>query len=708
MLQVHDSGARWRTMLEHSYANDISALGDVWPDLKRLEIKFDVIEAWDPEFAEALLEHPRPVLDNGSRALQAMCKEAGYDIDPVLRVTKLPPDSKRNLRDLGSKDVENLITSDVIITKVSELKPRIYSASFSCNTCGHCQTIEQPNELELIEPLECAEEDGGCGRSAGRQTRLELVIENSTLINNQWLEIQELPENTKSGAQPSRMTVLAERELTGKLQPGMRVKINGIPFIRSQKKGRGKTPMFDVYISLHSCEQENLPLEEVRINEEEIEAIIELSERDDLKELLTRSIAPHILMVDGLELVKRSLVLQLFGGVARKYHDGTRSRGDIHILIMGDPGIAKSQLLSFMGKISPRGKFTTGGGTTSAGLTAAVVRDAFSDGRFSLEAGALVLADMGLCAVDEFDKMSTEDQGAMHEAMEQQLININKAGISSSMPTRCAVLAAANPKRGRFHLKRDNETYNDQIDLSPALISRFDIIWLLTDDAQKRRDSRIGRYILSAKEKGIPEHQIESGLALDPVELLQEKVFTTDAEGVEILSASFFRKYVAYSKLNIHPSANEKAKNAIVNYYAEKRGEIREGDDRVPLTARSIEGILRLAEANSRMHLREEVTIEDAEYAIALDRFWRYQLMGDSYDEGTLLTGQSTRKRSADRVVSGIVRNLCREKGDCSTIDVYNQANDAGFDEDTVDRVLRALQQRGTLYSPTPDTWRLA
>ena len=161
-------------------------------------------------------------------------------------------------------------------------------------------------------------------------------------------------------------------------------------------------------------------------SDEDRDEILELSSREDLFELMTRSIAPNIYATGKIPFVKRSLALQLFGGVPRRYSDGTRTRGDIHILMMGDPGVAKSQLLSFMGRISPRGRFTTGGGTTAAGLTAAAVRDAFNDGRFSLEAGALVLADMGLCAVDEFDKMSDADRGAMHEAMEQQVINISK------------------------------------------------------------------------------------------------------------------------------------------------------------------------------------------------------------------------------------------------------------------------------------------
>ncbi len=706
MLQVHDSAARWRTLLEETCANEMTSLAAVWPDQRSLELKFDVIQAWDPQFAEALLGHPRQILRHGSDALQALCREAGHDIDPMLRIIELPPDANRDLRDVGSNDIERLIAVEAIVTKVSALKPRVYSGTFVCSTCGHILEFEQVNELELVEPLECSEEDGGCGRRrSGGQTRFDLLTENSTLIDNQWMEIQELPENAPSGSQPARMQVLAEADLAGIHAPGSRITANVVPFIRSEKRGGHKTPMFDTYLSVMSSEQQNTPLEEIDISEEDLVTIQELSERSDLFEMFTRSIAPSIFGTERLALIKKSLVLQLFGGVPRMQSDNTRTRGDIHILLLGDPGVAKSQLLTFMGKISPRGRFTTGGGATAAGLTAAAVRDAFNDGRFSLEAGALVLADMGLCAVDEFDKMGTDDRGAMHEAMEQQVINISKGGINATMRTRCAILAASNPRSGRF---RDDGPNFDEINLPPALVSRFDIIWLIRDDIRLEQDKRIARHIIESRRRGVPEQLIDSGREVDPVAMSDNRQIEVDADGNDVLPIHLFRKYVAYAKRNVFPELNDDAMEKLIEYYTETRNKFREDDGSVPVTARALEALIRLAEANARMGLREEAGVEDAKIAIALYKHWRYELMGDEYDELTIQTGETTRKRSADRVVSGIVRNLCRERGECHTIDIYNTADDAGFDEDTVDRVLRALQQRGTLYSPTPDVWRLA
>lgn len=708
-LQVHDSAARWRTMLQELKQNEISTLATHWPDESYLEISFDEIQGWDPQFGEMLIEYPRSVLRAGTETLTALCRESGYDAEPMLRVIELPPDVKRYLRDIGSSDVEQLIAAEVIITKVSELKPRVYRASFRCTTCGHIMEVGQVNELELVEPLICAQDEGGCDRGRN-QTRFELETDRSTLVNNQWLEIQELPEQVKSGSQPTRLRVLAEGDLAGKHHPGERARVNVIPFIRSERKGSQKTPMFDIYLSLVSSERKNIAFEEIRISEEELIEIREVAVRPDVDDLFVRSLAPSIIATSQIEGVKRSLIYQLMSGVARRYPDGTRTRGDIHILLMGDPGVAKSQLLSFMGKISPRGRFTTGGGTTAAGLTAAAVRDAFNDGRFSLEAGALVLADMGLCAVDEFDKMGREDRGAMHEAMEQQVINVNKGGVSATMPTRCAVLAAANPTSGRFD---KTQTFMQQTELTPPILSRFDIIWVLTDDVNMARDTRIGQHIIRGKRRGIPEAIIESGQAVDPRQVERNLTYTTNASGDEILTVDFMQKYVAHAKKNYHPTATEEVERIIVDHYTETRNRASKEDEgrggSIPLTARAIEATLRLAEARARLHLRAEVSQEDAMHAIAIDKHWRYELMGDEYDELSLQTGRSTRERSATKTVTAILNQILKgDRSEVETVEVYNAARDAGVNEDTVDRILQEMRTRGTLYSPRMDVWRFA
>lgn len=711
MLQVHDSAARWRSFLQETSANEISSLAAQWPDRTSHRVSFEDVQAWDPQFANLLLDHPRNVLDQGEDALREMCRSAGHEIEPRLRIDRLPPDVRTSLRAIGSEAVETFVAAEVIVTKISELKPRIYHGVFRCTTCGTIIEIAQPNELELIEPMECPEESG-CGRkrSGANQTRFELVPENTRLVDNQWIEIQELPEDVPGGSQPSRMKVLAEGDLAGLHNPGDRITVNAIPFIRSEKKAGQKTPMFDVYLSLISSEHRNTPLEEISVSDDDVIEIQHISSREDLLPLLIRSVAPSIYATDALSLIKRSLVLQLFGGVPRRQPDGTRTRGDIHILLMGDPGVAKSQLLKFMGEISPRGRFTTGGGTTAAGLTAAAVRDAFNDGRFSLEAGALVLADMGLCAVDEFDKMSDADRGAMHEAMEQQLININKGGLNAQMRTRCAILAAANPRSGRFPSGSSTEPPFAEIDLKPAMISRFDMIWLIRDDPEQAVDDQIARHIIQSRRLGVAEQLIDTGQVVDPILVAREQATHTDADGASYISTEMLKKYVAYAKRNVFPVLDDAAMEQLISFYKTSRSRPRNESyehDPPPMTARALEGLIRIAEAHARMHLRHEATLEDANMAIAMTKHWRHELMGDQFDEMTIRTGVTKDKRSAERTITSIVRVLCRENGgECETIQIYNAAGEQGFDESTVDRVLSSLRTRCTLFTPRIDRWR--
>lgn len=716
MVGIQDSNARWRTLLQEQYTRDIQVLASSWPTNQVLTINFSVIQAWDPNFAQSLIEYPKPILRAATESLRALCAEGGWDIDPTLRIIELPHDCKKSLREVGSDYISTLISSEVVVTKVSELKPRIYHANFRCFICSSVTEIPQLNELELIEPVHCDDLDGGCGRSVGgaKGTRFELIHENVILVDNQWVEIQELPENVTGGAQPARATVLAEADLANVLLPGMRVTVNLVPFIRSEKTRGSKTPMFNVYYSLISVEHENTPFNEIEISEEDIELINQISKREDLQELLANSIAPSIFGAGKLQMVKRSLVMQLFSGVSRRYSDGTRARGDIHILLMGDPGVAKSQLLTYMSQISPRGKYGSGGGISGAGLTAAAVKDAFNDGRFSLEAGLLVLADSGLAAIDEFDKMNTDDRSRMHEAMEQQKIHISKGGINATMRTRCAVLAAANPEQGRFS-NRSQAGYDisplfEEVNLPPALISRFDIIWLLRDDIVREQDTQIAEHILSNRSTGISEILIEEGRVMDPKIVDDESVMKKGYSGEDQLTIPTFRKYVAWAKRTIHPTLTQDAKDRITNFYIETRSKFHEDDNSVPITARALEGLVRLAEARARTRLSQEATDEDAKYAIALFNNWRYELQGDEFDEGLILTGRPAKKRSAEHETLQVIRQLSGGKFEIEVAqgDILNEMARQNFDEYEVEDALASLNNRGQIFNPLVGRWRLS
>jgi len=717
MIGIQDSNARWRTLLQEQYAREIQVLASSWPTNRVLTISFSDIQAWDPNFAQSLIEYPKPILRAATESLRVLCAEGGWEIDPTLRIIELPSDCKKSLREVGSEYISSLISSEVVVTKVSELKPRIYHAHFRCFICNTITEIPQLNELELIEPIKCDEMDlGGCGRSIGGgkdATKFELINENITLVDNQWVEIQELPENVTGGAQPERATVLAEADLANILLPGMRVIVNMVPFIRNEKTRGTKTPMFNVYYSLISVEHENTPFNEIEISEEDIELINQISKREDLQELLANSIAPSIFGAGKLQMVKRSLVMQLFSGVSRRYSDGTRARGDIHILLMGDPGVAKSQLLTYMSQISPRGKYASGGGVSGAGLTAAAVKDAFNDGRFSLEAGLLVLADSGLAAIDEFDKMNKEDRSRMHEAMEQQRIHISKGGINATMRTRCSVLAAANPRQGRFSTRSQHqltiEPLFQEVELEAALISRFDIIWLLRDDIVKSQDIQIAEHILSNRSTGISEILIEEGREMDPKLVDDESVIKKGYSGEEQLTIPTFRKYVAWAKRTIHPTLTQDAKERITDFYIDTRSKFHEDDNSVPITARALEALVRLAEAKARTRLSQEATVEDAKYAIALFKTWRYELMGDNFDEAAILTGRPAKKRSAEQYTLEVIKQLADGNKDVNVAagDILNEMARQNFDEYEVEDALKQLSMRSQIYTPGAGRWRL-
>ena len=713
-MAAHDASSRWRTFLEEAKDSEVMALLSRQSNYPFLAIPFHELQSFDPDFAEDILESPKSILSSGSRTLVEICRERGEEIDAMLRVGELPNDSRKPLREIGSTDIDKLRSVDVIVTKISEIKPRIHRAVFKCESCGHDIEIDQENERELKEPLNCPQALGGCG-SSKPATRFDLVLLSSRMVNNQWIEIQEQPENVPSGAQPRRGMVLIEGDQVNKHLPGERITANVIPVVRSEVRNRKKTPMFDVIFHLISSEHESTPFTEISIDEEDSARIIEVSKREDLMSLVQDSIAPSVFATGILGHVKRSLALQLFGGVSRRLKDKTRSRGDIHILLMGDPGVAKSHLLTFISELSPRGRFATGGGVSGAGLTAAAVRDAFGDGRFALEAGVLPLSDRGLAAIDEFDKISEEDRRMMHPAMEQQQVHVAKGGITATLHSRCAILAAANPKDGRFSKRGPNQSVMrsfQETGLPPPLASRFDIIWMIRDEIRVRDDERIARHILDNRTAGRSEMLIEGTIELSESDQDSEAIYATTQHGVEHLNQEFLRKYIAYAKRTVHPQLNDEAKTAILDYYTNERQSFGREDqfqseqsDResiIPITARALEALIRLTESHARMHLRDVATADDAKVALAVFKHWREE--SGIEDESELHSGVTVRSRSNNSTVRQMVRDVCSQHGGVADrSQIYNLAIDKGISEHEVDAVLSKMLTSGELWSPRID-----
>ncbi|MDI6811502.1 MAG: minichromosome maintenance protein MCM, partial [archaeon] len=592
---------KWEDFLKRYYWNEIIELSNSYPERRSLFVKFSEMDIYDPTIADMLLDDPDVTIESATRALREMDIPTGVTLDEAnLRIIKLP--RKIKIRDIRSEDIGKLISIEGLVTKATEVRPRIVEAAFECPFCHHIFSVMQSGR-QFKEPVECEQESGGCGRKA---QRFIIRVDKSKFVNAQKIQLQESPEELRGGELPQVLDVNLEADISGEVSPGDRVIVTGI--LRSYQRTTqfGKTPFFDIFLDGNSLELKEEEFEEIEITEEDEREIMALRGQPDVYEKLIRSIAPSIY---GYEEIKEAMVLQLFAGIPKELPDETRVRGDIHVLLVGDPGVAKSQLLTYLVKLAPRGLYTGGKSSTSAGLTAAAVRDEFGEGRWTLEAGALVLADKGIAAVDEIDKMKKEDRDALHEAMEQQTVSIAKAGIMARLNSRCALLAAANPKYGRF----DKYTaIAEQINMPPTLLSRFDLIFTMMDRPNEEMDMKTAEHIIEMHYAG---ELLARSKNIGKVEEGEKEHFWEAMQTMKpVVSRELLRKYVAWSKRNVFPVMTEEAKNKFLDFYIGLRRQGYEDEDApVPVTARQLEALIRLGEARARARLSDKITAEDAE-----------------------------------------------------------------------------------------------
>ncbi|MFQ5909853.1 MAG: ATP-binding protein, partial [Thermoplasmata archaeon] len=402
-------------------------------------------------------------------------------------------------------------------------------------------------------------------------------------------------------------------------------------------------------------------------------------------------------VIFGLKTEKEALVLQLFGGVAKEMPDGTRIRGDIHVLLVGDPGTGKSQLLTYMSQLSPRSVYTAGKASSAAGLTAAAVRDEFGEGRWTLEAGAMVLGDGGLVCIDEIEKMNPQDRDAIHLGMEQQFISVSKAGITATLPSRCAVLAAANPRFGRFD---EHKYISEQIELSPTLLSRFDVIFSILDVPESKKDLDMADHMLKGHLVGEMKRRMDAGKVV--TEIPEAEVFEPYFE------PEFLRKYVSHAK-QINPVLTPEAMEVIKAKYLDirKQGEM-EGAA-VPITPRQLEAFVRLSEASARARLSETVTEDDAQRAVRIVEYWLRKIAGEAgrFDIDIVVTGTSTSQREQMVAIRDIIQDLAGEEGSADVSDIVSIAEERGIHSSKVESLLKRWSQEGEVYSPSKNRYKL-
>ncbi len=684
---------RWEGFLKRYCWNELIEMSNSYPEKRSLFVKFADMDTYDPNLADMLLEEPDVTIASATQALREMDIPTGVTLEEAnLRIIKLP--RKLKIRDIRSGDIGKLAGIEGLVTKATEVRPRVVEAVFECPFCGHIFSVEQTGGRQFKEPRECEEASGGCGRKV---QHFKLLVDRCKFANTQKIRLQESPEELRGGELPQAIDVNLEDDISGEIAPGDRIIVTGI--LRSYQRTTqfGKTPFFDIYLDGNSLEVMEEAFEEIQITEEDEREIMELKNQPDVYEKLIRSIAPSIY---GCNEIKEAMILQLFAGIPKELPDETRVRGDIHVLLVGDPGVAKSQLLTYQVKLAPRGLYTGGKSSTSAGLTAAAVRDEFGEGRWTLEAGALVLADKGIAAVDEIDKMKKEDRDALHEAMEQQTVSIAKAGIMARLNSRCALLAAANPIGGRFDRY---ETISKQINMPPTLLSRFDLIYTMMDRPDEEMDTKTAEHIIETHYAGEVLARVKN---IGKVEEGEKEHFGVAMRIMEpAVQGDLLRKYVAWSKRNVFPVMSEEAKSKFLEFYIGLRRQGYDDEEApVPVTARQLEALIRLGEAKARTRLSNKITVEDAECVIEVVNYCLKHVFTDpetdKLDVDWINAGTTKTRRDRARSIKAIITELEAEHGDEVPVeDVLDIAEEEGMDRDKAEEVIEAMKRDGLLFS---------
>ncbi|QOJ78156.1 minichromosome maintenance protein MCM [Infirmifilum lucidum] len=641
-----------------------------------LVVDFEDILSYDKTLADALIESPTVFLEAASRAVYEVMSIENPEYaqkvkDFHVRVRGLPESLHVKIRDIRARHLGKLLAVEGIVTKISPVKQELVEGIFKCRTCGFEITVRQEPE-GFTKPTVCPR----CEEEGRKSQGFILEVEKSKFVDIQKFVLQEKPEELPPGQLPRSIEVIVREDLADIIRPGDRATVTGFIKVEEDKKlSKNTPPIFHPYIEANYIEVATKESLDIEITPEDEKKILELSRRGDVEELILNSIAPSIY---GYREIKRAIALLLFGGVPKIYPDGIRVRGDIHILLIGDPGTAKSQLLRYVASLAPRGIYTSGKGASAAGLTAAVVREKNS-GEFYLEAGALVLADGGVACIDEFDKMEARDRVSIHEAMEQQTVSIAKAGIVATLNARASILAAANPVFGRYLTGRN---ISENIDLPVTILSRFDLIFVIKDVPDRERDRELAQYVVDFHGETYPD--------------LLNKIIPPD----------LLKKYIAYARRNIRPKLSAEAKKRIVDYYVAMRAKSEDPSSPIAITPRQLEALIRLAEARAKLHFRTIVTSEDAEIAIELMEYFLRNVGIDTttktIDIDTIMTGQPKSQREKIIAVLDIIKFLVKENnGECVSIDdVVRNAVDKGIEERFVREIVEKFTENGELMEP--------
>ncbi len=665
-MEVEEQIKVFREFIEQNYYPQL--LEAVRKGQDSLILDFSELIKFNTEICEEILETPEELL----KAAEIAIKE--FDLSKKitkfnLRLTNLPTSQKVNISEIRSKHLNKFMWTEGIVRQKSDVRPHVTAAKFECPSCGNILNVLQLDK-KYKEPTRC-----GCGRK-GKFKEIS-----KELVDGQGLVLEESPDDLEGG-QPKRINVFLKDDLVSPISerrssPGSKVKICGwLVEVPIALRTGGQATKYDLIIEANNIEPVEDAFSELQVTDAELKEIKTIAENGNCLHTLAQSIAPSIY---GHDKVKEALVLQLAGGCRKTRPDGVVTRGDMHILLIGDPGSGKSQLLKRISKVAPRARFTSGKGASAAGLTASVVKDEFLGG-WSLEAGTLVLANQGFAIIDEMDKMGKEDRSALHEALEQQTISVAKANIQATLRCETTVLAAANPKFGRFD---PYDLIANQIDMPPTLINRFDLIFPIKDLPNREKDEQTATFILN--------------LHKDP------------ESAVSDIPSKLLRKYFGYIRQKINPKMSDEAIEELKNYYISMRNSSssdEKGVQSIPITARQLEGLVRLSEAAAKVRLSLLVEKEDAPKAIELTDYCLNQIAKDvetgKIDIDRLSSPITATQRSTISVIKEIINELETQMGEkiIPIEEITNAAQGKNIAKEKIEEILEKLRRSGDIFEP--------
>jgi replicative DNA helicase Mcm len=658
--------AKWDSFLNDYCKPDIQLAAQEWDMDTPLSftVSFDTVQLRDPDLADYVLLRPRHALQIGALALN----QVDVTVTPrprfTLRIDKLPNGQVVPIRKLRAVHMGRLVAVEGIVKRVSESHPCLLEAVFECKVCTTRTSVIQETDF-LEEPVLC--------ETCEKKQPVRLLEEESRWFDWQRIELQESPEGTLNG-QGERIHVGAHFDLVHRCNPGDRVRINGIPETMERRENNRQRTNYGRRINAVTIEVKQTSLDDVKLDDAAKERARALVAREDFWDVMHRSVAP---LVIGHEVHKKAILLTVVGAPTRETPDGQTWYGHINTLLVGDSGVAKSRLLKFGPLLSPRSVFADGANTTGVGLSASAVKDDWSGaGGWSLEAGALVLADGGLACIDEMDKMDEGYLPSVLEALQDRCINVNKASISQKLHTRCSVLMAANPVGGRFDPYSGNLA--DQIGFVHAIVTRCDLIFGIRNvkDVEKQR--------------AISTASFDKANGRLPI---------VNAAGIPL---SELRELVALARTIKEVELTSEAFAILQEFYLRTFKETPEDD--FPITPRYQESLNRICMAHARLHLREKTTVEDAKAAVAI-MLAGLVSFGLAKDDGSLtFTSISigTKEAQANRIraLMKITRELCAAdpEGCARLADIQNRGQAIGMVPHTLSRDLDTMVRNNQLY----------